>query len=1101
MNCHLHKLFYSLYGIASISPLPSYPYTIPTPPPGDPVVALFRIVPSFPKFSGDNIYFTSYDGNEIYIFNESGKHLSTINALNGNTIFEFGYNEAGLLTVIKDEDNLTTTIERDSSGCPLAIISPHGQITTLTINSDGYLECVTNPANESMHFEYTSDGLMLSETDPMNNKHLFTHDSEGRLLKDVNPEGGFVELSREETENGFIVSSLTNSGLSKTYSTELTPSGDTQQTFIDIDGFETITLINTSGTRIIQQPNGTFIMKQLGPDPRFGMKAPLIDSLAVFLPSGNHSVLSHKRIISQLTGTEVTGLTDIIRINGNEWTSEYNGDQRLFTYTSPEGKNSVCVLDTLGRIILEAVPEIEPMEYSYNSLGQLTRISNGYRFSTFTYDSRGRVHTITDPILRTETVYYDSVGRVTKQVLPNNKEINYGYDANGNLVSIQPPGKPLHLFEYDGINQNTLYSPPDTSGIYGSTRYIFDKDKRLTNILRSDSLNIALEYDTTGNIYGTVGKLSRISTPGGFVDYEYYPETGGQIGFIMTSDGLANDFLYDGFLPVETAAMDFSDPDSVMMLGILTVEYDNNFRIITQALNYADEISYTYDNDGLLTSAGELTINNSTTNGMLTGASLNQITDSYDYNNFGEVTNYNVTIGTDTLYNLSFVLDSLGRITGKTEIVNDPSSPGGSTGQSTINYEYSFNTIGYLTKVKRNGIVTNEYVYDDNGNRTMQLMTNALMTIDSVHATYDEQDRLISYGSAQYIYTSTGNLSMKIEGIDTTHYTYDAFGNLLNVSLPNGDIIDYIVDGLNRRIEKRINGKTYRKWLYQDQLNPLAELDSNNNVVMRFVYGTKINVPDYIIKGDSTYKVITDHLGSARLIVNSESGNLAQQIEYDEYGNVLGQTGSFDIPFGFAGGLYDEQTELVRFGARDYDALTGRWTAKDPILFGGGVSNLYEYCVNDPINYLDNSGLQFVAGPESRNFYFMTNGFSNEQRNSFNKGMSEASVFVLDAGSVGSIAVGQPGLATGLSFLSTLVTSQGDNSYATTFSGTTFFYGILSKTKQAQLAFALAQLGYDFLPNGTVKPSDVNPASVADNTYVNLENLLRDINKNKTNCE
>jgi RHS repeat-associated protein len=62
-------------------------------------------------------------------------------------------------------------------------------------------------------------------------------------------------------------------------------------------------------------------------------------------------------------------------------------------------------------------------------------------------------------------------------------------------------------------------------------------------------------------------------------------------------------------------------------------------------------------------------------------------------------------------------------------------------------------------------------------------------------------------------------------------------------------------------------------------------------------------------------------------------------------------------PFGFAGGLYDTDTGLVRFGARDYDAVTGRWTAKDPILFGGGTTNLYEYADNNPVNRKDPTGL------------------------------------------------------------------------------------------------------------------------------------------------
>ena len=62
-------------------------------------------------------------------------------------------------------------------------------------------------------------------------------------------------------------------------------------------------------------------------------------------------------------------------------------------------------------------------------------------------------------------------------------------------------------------------------------------------------------------------------------------------------------------------------------------------------------------------------------------------------------------------------------------------------------------------------------------------------------------------------------------------------------------------------------------------------------------------------------------------------------------------------PFGFAGGIYDPDTKLTRFGARDYDAETGRWTAKDPIRFLGRNSNLYTYVWQNPINYTDRTGL------------------------------------------------------------------------------------------------------------------------------------------------
>ena len=77
-------------------------------------------------------------------------------------------------------------------------------------------------------------------------------------------------------------------------------------------------------------------------------------------------------------------------------------------------------------------------------------------------------------------------------------------------------------------------------------------------------------------------------------------------------------------------------------------------------------------------------------------------------------------------------------------------------------------------------------------------------------------------------------------------------------------------------------------------------------------------------------------------------------------------------PFGFAGGLYDRDTGLVHFGAREYDPETGRWTSKDPILFAGGDANLYAYVVDDPINLTDQTGqttlqiglaLNFQIGP------------------------------------------------------------------------------------------------------------------------------------------
>ncbi len=192
------------------------------------------------------------------------------------------------------------------------------------------------------------------------------------------------------------------------------------------------------------------------------------------------------------------------------------------------------------------------------------------------------------------------------------------------------------------------------------------------------------------------------------------------------------------------------------------------------------------------------------------------------------------------------------------------------------------------------------------------------------------------------------------------NYRHYLAGNLLSATI-NGKTIDYIIDGQNRRIGKKVNVILTQGFLYQDQLNPIAELDKDNNVVSRFIYADKINVPSVMEKDGNTYRIISDHLGSVRLVVDASDGSVVQQLSYDTNGNVLEDTNPGFQPFGYAGGIYDQDTEIVRFGARDYDPVSARWTTKDPIRFDGGV-NLYGYVGSDPVNGIDPEGKEVVSG-------------------------------------------------------------------------------------------------------------------------------------------
>lgn len=877
-------------------------------------------------FDGDENAIVSRTGSEIYVFDLQGKHLRTEDALNRNHIFEFEYDSAGLLHKIIDIDGLETIVERNTSGKPTAIIAPFGHRTELTIGTDGYLSSIQNPEGEVFSFLYTQDGLLTQMTDPKNNLTSYEYDSLGYFVKGEYPNGGFKEFSRQELPDGFEVTMTTAEGKTTTHKVVTDTDGTQTLTKTDAHGLETSMVYGSDGSKTVTSPDGATVVRSMKPDPRFGMQAPLTDTMKIIMPSGLTSVFSQTKTVTQMTGNEITGLTDSLFTNGKVTVSEYNGNQNVLTTTTPEGRQSFSYTDSLGRIIQSSVPGITPTNYSYNSDGFLTEVEQGGRSTSFTYNSEGYLETSTDPLGRIESTFYDSVGRVTRQVLPNEEEILYSYDENGNLVSIAPPEQPAHTFSYTEVDLTDHYEPPAVPDSAGGINYLYDLDKKLLSTVFSDSTSIQMVYDTT---HAGSARPIAIHYDQGSTAFTY-DSTSGNLTSVASSDSVTTSYSYDGSLTTQMTTQG-------VVNGIVNYNYNNDFQVISQSINGTNTVGYTYDDDGLLITAGALAMSYDPQNGLLTGTTLGDFSGSYSYNAFGELTGTAQDYNSSDLFDRSYGLDSLGRITSITETIED----------ETTLHEYVYNEIGYLVEVKEDGVTTAEYEYDSNGNRTLYVSEG-----DTISATYDSQDRMLTYGDASYLYGKRGDLQRKVEGTDTTHYNYDNVGNLRSVILPDDSVIEYVIDGQDRRVAKKVNGVITKRWLYADGLLPVAELDSAGNVEKRYV-------PGAIIKNDTTYRVIRDHLGSVRLVINSETGETVQRIDYNAWGQVTYMQNQDEFTnIGFAGGLYDMDTGLVRFGARDYDPEEGRWTAKDPILFDGGTSNLYEYALNDPVNNVDPDGLQ-----------------------------------------------------------------------------------------------------------------------------------------------
>ena len=127
----------------------------------------------------------------------------------------------------------------------------------------------------------------------------------------------------------------------------------------------------------------------------------------------------------------------------------------------------------------------------------------------------------------------------------------------------------------------------------------------------------------------------------------------------------------------------------------------------------------------------------------------------------------------------------------------------------------------------------------------------------------------------------------------------------------------------------------------------------------RYLYGPRGNLYA-ILRGGARFHVATDQVGSPRVVVAAD-GTVVKRLEYDAYGVTTDLDPAFFLPFGYAGGLRDPVTGLVRFGLRDYEPQSGRFTARDPAGFAGSPRSLYGYANNSPVSYRDPGGTASIG--------------------------------------------------------------------------------------------------------------------------------------------
>ena len=115
---------------------------------------------------------------------------------------------------------------------------------------------------------------------------------------------------------------------------------------------------------------------------------------------------------------------------------------------------------------------------------------------------------------------------------------------------------------------------------------------------------------------------------------------------------------------------------------------------------------------------------------------------------------------------------------------------------------------------------------------------------------------------------------------------------------------------------------------------------------------------------DQTYCYHFDATGNTVAMTDSAQATV-NSYSYTPFGIIIGKDETISQPFKYVGqsGVMAEPNGFYYMRARYYDPQVGRFISEDPIGFDGGDVNLYAYVRNNPVNFIDSTGLAWSDIP------------------------------------------------------------------------------------------------------------------------------------------
>ncbi|MDE7434821.1 MAG: hypothetical protein K2N01_03210 [Lachnospiraceae bacterium] len=864
----------------------------------------------------------------------------------------YAYDSGNRVTEVTDALGRKRTVCYNASGKPVEEIRTDGKHIYIGYNVLNRPAWKTDAEGNTERYAYDAMWNLAGVCHPGGGRTEYVYDQRNRLIRETDPEGHATEYGYDAAGNRILVRGADGSAVHAAYDAKRRITAVT-----DRDG-------NTTQYTYDGQGNLILIRDAAGGERRMEY-------------DGAGQKISETDALGNTTRYEYNALGQpscIIDAKGRVTRHMYAPGGRLIKTTYPDGTEETYDYDPSGRVAEKKTRNGQTVTYRYDLIGRLTETdSSGGGTETYEYDGMDRIARITDA-LGNETHYtYDGNGNLTRVTDALGNETCYTYDGMGGLLTVT---------RYEG--------KAGSGGKEERTVYQRDLCGRVTAMTDPLGQTETYAYDPYGRM------IRKCDRDGNETRYAYTPE--GKLAELLYGDGRKASYHYDP-LGALTQVTDW--------LGTTRMENDALGRVLKVTDPYGKEVAYEWGSTGerkkltypdgqearyryneagqlseLAFGAGSIRYGYDGAGRLCRKQFPNGVITEYTYDNTGHLEKISHT-GKDFEESYSYRYDPAGN-----KIEAFKQRPG--MDMDSGSFRYGYDALHRLTQVSRDGRLLRSYGYDAFGNRTRKEEYIGSAPVRTSYF-YNVNNQLTAQSNGEeertYTYDGRGNLTAVSRGEELLQtFTYDTANRMSSaVQSENGveKHIEYKYNAFGKRIELEIfsggSDNGIPRNMHPGRISPNRKIHYTTDLTREYhnlllseseekqekqIFYWDGNVSSMEEEGRYSF-YLQDDLGSPMQFMD-EQGGIRETYGFDEFGRSLVHDPE-QQPFVYTGYQMEEAAGLYYAQARRYDAFAGRFVSEDK-LSGNIVRtftlNKYSYCWNNPLIFLDLTGLDIMDALE-----------------------------------------------------------------------------------------------------------------------------------------